>query len=292
LNQVVLCPVLVDGLVVAVASFGMCNERPTWNSADLEIIQAMTGYAAVALEHGLTHQRTREVALVLQRALLSPPPQVPGLEVCVRYRPAGNDEVGGDWYDVLELGPGALAVTVGDVVGHDITAAAAMGQLRAMLRALAIEGDAEPGAVLTRLAAANQRLAITSYATVLFARLTRAATGWDLTWANAGHPPPLLIDPDGRAAPLELLGGPGLFGGFTGAYRSGRLRMERPGTTLLLYTDGLIERRGTNLAESIAAMCRRVARPPAEQTIEDCCDLLLDEAPTDDDIAMVAVRTT
>jgi serine phosphatase RsbU (regulator of sigma subunit) len=270
----------------------MCNERPTWSSADLEIIQAITNYAAISLEHGLTHQRTREVSLVLQRALLCAPPQVAGLQVCVRYRPAGHDEVGGDWYDVLELGPGRLALTVGDVVGHDINAAAAMGQLRAVLRALAIEGDAEPGPVLTRLAAANARLGITAYATVVFARITRAPTGWDLTWSNAGHPPPVLIDPDGYARPLEHLADPSLFTGSAHRYRTAQLPLDRPGTTLLLYTDGLIERRGTDLTDSIAAMCEQVGRAPGDRSIEECCDQLLAQAPTEDDIAMVAVRTT
>ena len=143
-----------------------------------------------ALEHGLTYQYTRET------------PTVAGLELAGRYRPAGRDEVGGDWYEVLERGPGRLVLAVGDVVGHDITAAAAMVQLRAVARTLALEEDLDSGAVLHRLAEANRLLDITAYATMLFARLTRTDDDrWELAWASAGHLPPLLLTPEGT--PLD-----------------------------------------------------------------------------------------
>lgn len=105
LNHVVLAPVVVAGLVVAVASFGMCNDRPVWEPVELAIIEEIAGYAAVALEHGLSYQHSRQTALVLQRALLSDPPRVQGVELCGRYVPAGRDQVGGDWYDAFELAP-------------------------------------------------------------------------------------------------------------------------------------------------------------------------------------------
>lgn len=291
LTHVVQAPVVVAGLVVAVASFGMCHDRPPWDAGDLAIITEIAGHAATALEHGLTYQHTRETALVLQHALLSAPPKVPGLELAGRYRPAGRDEVGGDWYDVLELGPGRLALAVGDVIGHDMNAAAAMGQLRAVLRTLALEEDLDPGAALERLAEANRLLDITAYATVLFARLTRADDGWDLAWASAGHLPPLLITPAGAARPLEqAVGGLPLIPGFGGPYPVGRIRLDQPATMVVFYTDGLVERRDADIGTTIAAL-RDHAADLAGYPIDDVCDGLLSKAPDSDDIALLVVRT-
>ncbi len=291
LKHVVQAPVLVGGLVVAVASFGMCHDRAPWDADDLAIISEIAGHAATALEHGLTYQHTRETALVLQHSLLSDPPTVPGLELAGRYRPAGRDEVGGDWYDVLELGPGRLALAVGDVVGHDMTAAAAMGQLRAALRTLALEEDLDPGAVLGRLAEANRMLDITTYATVLFARLVRAGGEWNLTWASAGHLPPLLVTPDGTARPLDqAAGGVPLIPGFAGPYPVGRIRLDHPATAVLLYTDGLVERRGTDILTNITQLCG-LAADLAGRPIDEVCDQLLATAADSDDTVLLAVRT-
>jgi GAF domain-containing protein len=288
LNHVVLAPVLVDGLVVAVASFGMCNQRPAWDEEDLRTIQEIAGYAAVALGHGLSYERTRNTALVLQRSLLSAPPTVEGLQICARYEPAGRDEVGGDWYDAFELAPGRLAIAVGDVVGHDITAAAAMGQLRAVLRALALEEDLEPGAVLDRLVEANRCLHIAPMATVLFGRLSRTDGGWTLSWAAAGHPPPLLLVPGAEAQVLDAGAGLALTPKLAMPHRSARVDLP-PGAVLLLYTDGLVERRGVRLDHSIAHLGVHAARLMG-QPLEHLCDDLLSQSPGSDDAAMLAVR--
>jgi GAF domain-containing protein len=289
LNHLVLAPVLVEGLVVAVATFGMYHDRPAWDAHDLSTIKDIAGYAAVALEHGLTYQHTRQTALVLQRALLSEPPAVDGLELCARYVPAGRDKVGGDWYDAVELGPGRLAIAVGDVVGHDIAAAAAMGQLRAVLRALAMEEDLDPGAVLDRLAEANRRLRITSLATVLFGRLTRVQPGWRLLWATAGHLPPVLVEPGGPARSLDGPVGIPLVPSLVRPHRSARAHLREPGATLLLYTDGLVERRGVDLQTCIDDLCARGAAL-GERPIQELCDHLTAAAPGHDDTALLALR--
>ncbi|MGQ0847396.1 MAG: GAF domain-containing SpoIIE family protein phosphatase [Sporichthyaceae bacterium] len=177
MHRLALVPVVVDGLAVAVASFALFGDRPSWTAEDLGLLGEIAEYAAVALGHGMTYERSRHTALVLQRSLLSDPPAVDDLEICVHYQPAGRDEVGGDWYDVFEPRSGQVALAVGDVVGHDIVAAAAMGQLRGVLRTLTVEGSTDPGTVLDRLAAINERLAITTFATVLLARLDRSPTG-------------------------------------------------------------------------------------------------------------------
>lgn len=289
LNHVVLAPVIVDDLVVAVASFGMCNDRPVWSEDDLAILHEISRYAGIALGHGLTYERTRRTALVLQRSLLTEPPAIPGLQICVRYQPAGRDEVGGDWYDVFECHPDRIAVAVGDVVGHDITAAAAMGQLRAALRTLAMNPDTGPGAALDQLAMVNQRLDITPFATVLYGHLTRTGPQWSLTYSNAGHPPPILMGP-AKAQVLDHVGGIALAGHISGGHTEAEVALER-GSTLLLYTDGLVERRGTNIADNITELCAR-AQGLAQRPLDELCDELLREAPNSDDIALLAVRIT
>jgi GAF domain-containing protein len=287
LNHVVVAPVIVDGLVVAVVSFLLHQSRPPWNEDDLHALGQIARYAGIALEHGLSYQATRESGLVLQRSLLTEPPIVPGLRICARYRPAGRDEVGGDWYDAFQRGPDQLAVVIGDVVGHDITAAAAMGHLRATLRGLALDRDEGPAAILDRLAEINTRLAITPFATLLYANLTRRDDRWTVRWASAGHPPPVLATTSG-AQLLTGATGTALVCTQTPPRTEGEITLAA-GSTLLLYTDGLIERRGTDLTDNLSALVTRVAAD-AHHRIEPLCDNLLADAPTDDDIAVLAIH--
>lgn len=287
LSQVVVAPVIVDGRVVAVVSFLLHHSRPPWNDDDLRALGQIARYAGIALEHGLTYQATRESALVLQRSLLTEPPTVPGLRICARYRPAGRDEVGGDWYDAFQRRPGQLAVVIGDVVGHDITAAAAMGHLRATLRGLAFDRDEGPAAILDRLATINASLAITPFATLVYANLTYADARWTMRWASAGHPPPLLASHHGVAL-LTGVNGTALVCTQTAPRTEGEITLPA-GSTLLLYTDGLVERRGTDLSDNLSCLVSRVT-VDTRHLIEPLCDDLLAEAPTDDDIAVLAIH--
>ena len=287
LRHVALAPVIVDGLVVAVVSFCLQQGRPLWSEDDLHALGQIARYAGIALEHGLSYQATRESAMVLQRSLLTDPPTVPGLQICVRYRPAGRDEVGGDWYDAFLRRPDQLAVVIGDVVGHDITAAAAMGHLRATLRGLALDRCEGPATILDRLAAINTRLAITPFATLLYANLTRTGDHWTMRWASAGHPPPLLITLRG-AQLLERVTGTALVSSRTPPRTEAEIILPE-GSTLLLYTDGLIERRGNALTDDHDALVARAA-DAAHHLLEPLCDDLIAEAPTDDDIAVLAIR--
>ena len=287
LSQVVVAPVIVDGLVVAVVSFLMHHNRPPWNEDDLHALGQIARYAGIALEHGLIYQATRASALVLQRSLLTEPPAVPGLRICARYRPAGRDEVGGDWYDAFLRRPDQLAVVIGDVVGHDITAAAAMGHLRATLRGLAFDRDEGPAAILDRLAEINAGLAITPFATLLYANLTNTDGRWTMRWASAGHPPPLLAT-HGHVALLTGVSGPALVCTQTSPRTEGEIPLPA-GSTLLLYTDGLVERRGTDLTDNLSCLVSRVAADTRHR-IEPLCDDLLANAPTDDDIAVLAIH--
>lgn len=288
LDHVVLAPVIVEGLVVAVVAFGLRGDRPLWADDELDVLAEIARRAGIALGHGLTYQRTRTSALTLQRSLLTAPPRVPGLDIAARYRPAGRDEVGGDWHDTFLRDPGRLVLVVGDVVGHDMTAAAAMAQLRATLRTIALDREDGPAAALDRLDAVNARLGITPFATLVHAHLTRSGTGWRLCWASAGHPPPVLLAPGEPPRLLtEALGA--ALTGMVAEPRGQSELMLAPGSTLLLYTDGLVERAGTDLDEMIAAVATRAAGL-ADAPVDELCDVLLRHAPDTDDIALLAVR--
>ena len=167
-----------------------------------------------------------------------------------------------------------------------------MGQLRAALRTLATDDPTSPpGAVLDRLAAANRSLRMTAFATVVLARLTRGEQCGDLAWARAGHPPPLLIAPGGKPVhPLDAPTGIALVPGHRGPHPTAIVSLP-PGSTLLLYTDGLVERRGVDLTDSITELCERAVEM-AGQPVAQLCDRLLEHAPGGDDAVLLAVRVT
>lgn len=213
-------------------------------------------------------RREQEIAQELQRSLLSGAlPESPSLELDVAYRPSVSGlEVGGDWYDAFWLDEGeTVGLVVGDVVGRGIAAAAAMGQLRSAVRALASTG-LPPGPLLDALDGYARRHGVGQAATLVVARL-HLATG-ELGWTCAGHPPPLLVVPgeepryvwDGRSVPLDAVALPG-------PRPEGSLVLA-PGSTVVLYTDGLIERRREPLTDGmdrlLGASAQRRERPVAE----------------------------
>ncbi|WP_309133917.1 SpoIIE family protein phosphatase [Cellulomonas sp.] len=242
---------------------------------------------------GAAFERERAAAIELQDSLLTPPPQVPGLTIGVRYRPAAREvRVGGDWYDAFRTPDGATVVVVGDVTGHDISAAAHMGQLRGTLRAVAYAQDAGPGPALDLADRTALGLHLDATGTVLVARLGEPdGTGARaVTWSSAGHPPPLLRRADGTTALLEGRTGALLGFGF-GAPRPEHTTTLRPGDVLLLYTDGLVERRGVRLRESLTALAATVAQLPARGADELLDGVLSALVPhgADDDVAILAV---
>src|SRR3712207_3169168 len=204
---------------------------------------------AAELQH-VTERAAEQRALSdrLQQALLTPPPEPDHLQIAVRYRPAAHEaQVGGDWYDAFLQPDGATMLVIGDVVGHDSSAAAAMGQLRGLLRALAYGSDDRPAAVLTRFEHAARGLAVSTLATGVLARIERhpdvPVSGTRvLRWSNAGHLPPLLLGPDGSVT--ELATRPELMFGITPDAQRTDHSIDLPDHhTLLLVTDGLVERR-------------------------------------------------
>lgn len=244
---------------------------------------------------------TATLAETLQRSLLTDPPQPDRLQIAVRYRPAAQEaQVGGDWYDAFVSPRGDTTLVVGDVTGHDRASAAAMGQIRNLLRGVAHALDRPPAEVLAGLDRALADLGMTTLATAVVATVEPSvpdgagavvdAGSRLLRWSNAGHPPPLLVRPDGTAEVLERPAD--LLLGLLPRYvRHDHAVPLLPGATVVLYTDGLVERRGEALDLGLARMAH-AAGDLAHLSVEDFCDALLARlAPDpDDDIALVALR--
>ena len=280
-------PTVEDGRVTGlVVSFRDLTERRKAEEQAAEL--ARLSRAAVA---------QRQLSDRLQQALLTPPPQPDHLHVAVRYQPAEHDaQVGGDWYDAFLQPDGATVVAIGDVVGHGSDAAAAMGQLRGLLRALAWGNGEPPAATLTRAEQAAEGLAVSTLATAILARVERlpdvpAGGTRILRWSNAGHVPPLLLAPDGSTTLLETR--PDLMLGVDPGTPRHDHEIELPDDhTLLLVTDGLIERRGTDLDEDMERL-RETLRDLGDLPLEQLLDALLGRlvpSAGEDDVAIVAVR--
>ncbi|GAA0919114.1 SpoIIE family protein phosphatase [Streptomyces thermoalcalitolerans] len=256
--------------------------------------QHWTEVALAATRDRLAHteqqatERSR-LALQLQRAIMPPaqaPLRVPGLEVAVRYRPAETEHlVGGDWYDAVVLPSGLVLLSVGDVAGHGIEAATSMVVLRNALRGLAVTG-AGPGRLLSWLNTVAHHLTGAVTATAVCALYDpRRRT---LRWARAGHLPPVTVR--GReAATLPLIKGMLLGAAPEAGYEEAEVRFA-PGDTLLMYTDGLIERRGRPVEESLTHLLAMAGSAP--RTLDQQLDLLLthSRSDTDDDTCVVGIR--
>ncbi len=236
--------------------------------------------------------QVQQLAVTLQRSLLSDPPPLDGLAAAVRYLPAAaHAEIGGDWYDAFALPDGRTAAVIGDVVGHDGPAAASMAHLRNILRGITETGRGTPSGLLTGLDSALRRLSVRGMATLVVVLLEPGRATTTARWSNAGHPPPVLARPDGTAVLLhsdpELL-----IGLVPDAPRSDHGTVLQAGDTLLLYTDGLVERRGTDIDAGFARLVTAAGRH-AGLPLAEFCDRIVDEmaAAGDDDVALLALRS-
>jgi len=233
----------------------------------------------------------REIAVGLQRALLPGHlASVQGVAVAARYE-AGSDvlEVGGDWYDAFELPDGRVGLTVGDVVGHGLVAGAAMGQLRTTLAALAQHADS-PGVALSRLDEFLARTRTTDFATVCYAILD--PTTGAVEYASAGHPPVLAVSPDGTTVWLDGAQSPPLTGHGRCERPDATTTLE-PGSLLVLYSDGLVERRRERPGLGLERL-ERAAVTLVDVSVDEVCDGLVAElgveASRDDDVAVLVAR--
>jgi len=273
-----------------------------FDAADESVVVQLAALAAVAAGTAAVHQREHQVAETLQRSLLTSPPQPDHLQIVVRYAPAArHDEVGGDWYDAFVHPGGATVLVIGDVTGHDMEAAATMGQLRNLVRATAYDREGPPSSVLQRVDRMMDGLGIATLATAVVARVEQTAADRArgrrrLRWSNAGHLPPVLRRADGTVEVLATEPD-ALLGLCVPAERTDHVVVLRPGDTVLLFTDGLVERRDASLTERIAELAavvgRRAPGLPAEP-LPDLCDRVLAQMLPEggeDDVALLAVRS-
>ncbi|MFE6826372.1 SpoIIE family protein phosphatase [Streptomyces sp. NPDC057690] len=292
-HSAAIAPIRSTRAVLGALTLGRARQPGDFKTADLPLIEDIARRAGLALDNARLYQRQRKVAETMQNHLLPQMPRMSGLQMAVRYLPAPDaSQVGGDWYDAFSLSDGATALAIGDVVGHDLEAAAGMAQVRNMLRAYAWALPEPPSRIVERLDEAVMHITDVTMATMILARVEEADEGrWNLSWSNAGHPPPLLISHDGLAD--YLTGGHGiLLGTGAGERRTDGTATLPPGSTLLLYTDGLIEEPGHTLDEGLHRL-RRHAAALAHRPLDSFTDRLLRRvrpAANDDDVALLALR--
>jgi serine phosphatase RsbU (regulator of sigma subunit) len=248
---------------------------------------------AITVDNARLHAQIAHTAEHLQRSLLPDLPHDGPVEVAARYSPArASAEVGGDWYDAFPLPDDVLTLIIGDVTGHDLKSAVAMSQMRNMLRGIACDRKEPPGKILARLDAANEILYPGQTLTCLYGLLTKPQPHgpWLLEYAAAGHVAPLLVTAQGDTRYLTE-GRSLLLGAAPETIRPDTVEPLPPDSTVLLYTDGLIERRGENLDDGMTRL-RQHAAALARAPLATFCDELMAGLGEDstDDIALIAVR--
>ncbi|MGW4561574.1 PP2C family protein-serine/threonine phosphatase [Streptomyces sp. NPDC004561] len=259
---------------------------------DENVVVALAGAAGIAIENVRLFERVRVGAEQFQRLLLPTLPDLRPFTAAAIYRPAAEpSQLGGDWYDAVPLPGSVVAVVIGDVVGHDLRAAAAMASTRNMLRALLYERGSTPGAILAQLDRTLQAITNNPVTTTTLARIEPAGTGWRLHWSTAGHVPPLLLAPGRRAE--YLFAEPGLpLGVDSEQPRPDHSRFVPPGATVVFFTDGLIEHPARAIDESLDELTG-LAAAYAALPLQDFVQALADHHPSDghDDMAVLALRT-
>jgi serine phosphatase RsbU (regulator of sigma subunit) len=279
-------PLVVQGETFGVLHVGTLQHRE-FTQEDQQLLQLVGDRVALAINAGM-YERERAIARTLQRSLLPERlPKVPGFTLAARYLAAPGGNVGGDWYDSFILPTGPLAVAIGDVIGRGLGAASVMGKLRNALRAYALE-LIDPSDVLQRLSRMLQHLDPEQMATVLYGIIDPA----DLTFrfASAGHMAPVIRELDGTVRSAKLEGGPPI-GAPSGWTFTNNAEQLEPGASVLLYTDGLVERRDASLDDGLRwlAELSRADLPPEER-----CDRIVDELAAqgklDDDVAFLVIQ--
>jgi PAS domain S-box-containing protein len=297
-ESAVVIPVMARGGLTAVLTLCRNAGRPAASPEEIATAREIGVRAGLALDNALLYDQQRRMSEALQRSLLTDPPEPDHLQIVVRYVAAAEvASVGGDWFDAFIQPDGATVVVIGDVMGHDVVAAAAMGQMRSLLRGIAWYSGEGPSAVLSGVDAAMAGLQVDTTATAVIARLEqnddeRARGVTRVRWSNAGHPPPMVLNPDGSVVVLGGLEADLLLGLDPQTDRAESAITVDRGATLLLYTDGLVERRGQSLTIGLERL-RRTLADLAEEDLDGLCDGLLQRlvpSGSEDDVALVAVR--
>jgi PAS domain S-box-containing protein len=289
-HTLLMVPLTARGVTLGVAAFSRSKTPESYEDADVRLIIDLTARAAVHVDNARLYTREHDAAVTLQRSLLPRDiPPVAGLDVAWRYQPASRAaEIGGDWFDVIPLPHDRCALIVGDVTGHDFAAASLMGQLRTATMALVRLG-CQQDQILRQLSAVVAAQGEEAGATCLQAVYDPSSRRCRL--ASAGHPPPALRHPDGHTEFIDLPSGV-LLGAGLGPYPAVDRQLE-PGSILALYTDGLIEQPGQDLAVGMSRLARALADGPAQSLDELCDSIVATLAPRPrDDVALLLARTT
>ena len=292
-HSLITVPLTARGINMGVVVLYRLGGSEPFTPADLSLARDLISRAAVSLDNARLYTRERGTALALQRSLLPRRiPEVPGLQLACRYVPAeATAEVGGDWFDVIPLPEGRCALTVGDVTGHDMSAASLMGQLRTATRTLATFDHLTPTEILTRLnQIATDLTSDEASATCIYAVHDPRTGDWDI--ARAGHPLPAIARPGHKTAFPDLPPGLPLGTGIgDGKYQTTHLHLP-PGSTLVLYTDGLIEDPATGMSAGLTHLARTLTTLATRPVTQACDTLLATLAPNRaDDIAILMART-
>ena len=279
-------PLVVQGETLGVLHVGTLQHR-RFTAEDESLLQLVGDRVALAINAGL-YERERAIARTLQRSFLPEKlPDLAGFSLAARYLAAPGGDVGGDWYDAFFLPEGSLALAIGDVIGRGLGAASVMGKLRNALRAYALELSS-PSDVLQRMNRLLQHLDPEEMATVLYGTIDPA----DLTFrfSSAGHMGPIIRDPDGNVRLRNAEGGPPL-GAPSGWPFADDVEQLRPGSSVILYTDGLVERRDVSLDDRfqwLSDLCRAGLDP--EQRCQRFVDELTADGKIDDDVAFLVIQ--
>ena len=289
LKSAMVVPLSARGRVRAALTFVSAESDRRFDRKDLELAEDLAGRAALAVDNSILFRREHEAAVTLQHELLPEKlPRLEGVELAAHYDPAGPGlEVGGDWYEVVVLDDGSVAVTIGDVAGRGIPAAAVMGRARAALRAYVLDGYG-PEQAVERLDRLLKGSATPEMITLLHLHYDPASGV--ARYVRAGHPPGLLRLPGGELTDLAGGGTPPLGILRQIDYHAHEVEVP-PGGLLLLYTDGLIERRTDDLATSLQRLRESFATGPREPA--ECLEHLaaaFRSGAAPDDVAMVAMR--
>ena len=295
-GSLVTVPLVARGRCLGLVRFARDARRDPLDDDDLKVAEELAARTALNLDNARMYEEERRIAVALQRDMLPSDHDItgrPGLEVAAHYWSTSRSaKVGGDWFDVIPLSGHRVALVVGDMMGHDIQAAAGMGQLRTAMHTLA-RLDLEPVDLLTRLDDIVQNSAAMQHATCVYAVYNTVTRQCAIV--NAGHPPPVLRHRDGTTEILPVATGVPLGIGLGASeFENVELRLPQDGT-LVLYTDGLIERRGQDIEcgiETLRAALTRAAEPalPVQQVCDDLVAALSDDT-GDDDLAVLMART-
>jgi phosphoserine phosphatase RsbU/P len=277
-------PLTASGRVLGVLHVGSRSPR-TFTDSDIDLLRLVADRAALAAQARLSRVE-RQATVALQRSLLpARPPDVPGLDVATRYIPGAEVGVGGDWYDLFQLPSGHVGVVIGDVAGSGLRAAVIMGRIRSALRAYALE-TSDPADVLTRLDRKVQLFEPDAMATAAYAVIDPAHS--TVKVSLAGHLPPILLSTAGPARLLRAHADLPL-GAYAGAPR--RVTTLPLPDAMLLYTDGLVERRERHIDEGISALLAALSASTADELCNQATAALY-HRPASDDVALITIRRT